>query len=78
LPLFRQRLCCGGWLWFAAKERQQLIPKSVNLFANGNDFISRVFDLNKRLFCGTIQLTPCLDVFNQSGSKQTDADRINL
>jgi hypothetical protein len=50
----------------------------VNLFANGDDFISRILDLNKGLFCGTVQLTSGLDVLNQPSGKQTDADRINL
>jgi hypothetical protein len=50
----------------------------LNLFANGDDFISRVFDLNKGFFGLLVQLTPCLDVFNQPSGKQTDADRINL
>jgi hypothetical protein len=55
-----------------------LIPKAVNLFANGNNFISSVFDFNKRFFGLLKKLTPCLDVFDQSSGKQTDADWINL
>jgi hypothetical protein len=55
-----------------------LIPKAVNLFANGNNFISSVFDFNKRFFGLLKKLTPCLDVFDQSSGKQTDADRINF
>jgi hypothetical protein len=55
-----------------------LIPKAVNLFANGDDFISRVLDLNKGFFGLLVQLTPCLDVFNQPSGKQTDADWINF
>jgi hypothetical protein len=41
---------CNLRLWLATKERKELIPESMNLFANSNNFISRFFDLNKRLF----------------------------
>jgi hypothetical protein len=37
-------------LRLATKERKKLIPESMNLFANGNDFISSSFNLDKRLF----------------------------
>jgi hypothetical protein len=50
----------------------------LNLFANGDDFISRVLDLNKGLFGLLVQLASGLDVLNQPSGKQTDADRINL
>jgi len=38
---------CNLRLWLATKERKELIPESMNLFANSNNFISRLFDLNK-------------------------------
>jgi hypothetical protein len=48
------------------------------LFTGINDFVSSVFDLNKRFFGLLKKLTPCLDVFDQPSGKQTDADRINF
>jgi hypothetical protein len=50
----------------------------MHLFANGDDFISRVFDLNKGLFGLLVQLAASLDVFNKPSGKQAQADRINL
>jgi hypothetical protein len=50
----------------------------LNLFANCNDFISSLLDLNERLLRLTEKLTSSLDVLNKSSRKQADADRINL
>jgi hypothetical protein len=55
-----------------------LIPKAVNLFTDFNDLVSSCLNLNKGLFCGTVQLTSSLNVFNQPSGKQTDADWINF
>jgi len=78
LLLFRQRLCTGGWLWFAAKECKQLIPEAICLFSNFNDLVSRCLNLNKGFLGLLVQLASGLDVLNQPSGKQTDADRINL
>jgi hypothetical protein len=48
------------------------------LFTSINDFISSVFDLNKRFFGLLKKLTSSLNVLNQPSGKQTDADRINF
>jgi hypothetical protein len=41
----------------------------MHLFANGNDFISSGFDLNKRLFSLLVKFTASLDVLNQTSRK---------
>jgi hypothetical protein len=61
LDSFRLRL--------ATKERKKLIPESMNLFANSNDFISTGFNLDKRLFSLLVKITASLDVFDKTSSK---------
>ena len=61
LDSFRRRL--------ATKERKKLIPESMNLFANGNDFISTGFNLDKRLFSLLVKITASLDVLNKTSRK---------
>jgi hypothetical protein len=63
---------------FATKEPDKRSPNTLNLFANGNNFISSSFDLNKRLFSLLVKITPSLDVLNKTSRKQADADWINL
>jgi hypothetical protein len=63
---------------FATKEPNKLIPKAMYLFANGNDFFTSSFNLNKRFLSLTEQLAPSLDVLNKTSRKQADADWINL
>jgi hypothetical protein len=41
----------------------------LNLFANGNDFISGLLNLNKRFFGLLVQLAPSLDVLNKASRK---------
>jgi hypothetical protein len=46
--------------------------------ANGNDFISSLFNLNKRLFSLLVKVTASLDVLDQASRKKTDTDWVNL
>jgi hypothetical protein len=50
----------------------------MHLFANGDNFISSLLNLNERLFCLLVQLAPSLYLLNKPSRKKTDADRVNL
>jgi hypothetical protein len=41
----------------------------MHLFANGNDFISSGFDLDKRFFSLLVKFTASLDVLNKTSRK---------
>jgi hypothetical protein len=41
----------------------------MNLFANGNDFISSALDLNERFLSLLVELTPSLNLFDNSSRK---------
>jgi hypothetical protein len=41
----------------------------MHLFANGNDFISSGFNLDKRFFSLLVKLTASLDILNQTSRK---------
>jgi len=61
LDSFRRRL--------ATKERKKLIPESMNLFANSDNFICTGFNLDKRLFSLLVKITTCLDVLDKTSRK---------
>jgi hypothetical protein len=50
----------------------------MHFFANGDNLISSLLNLNERFFCLFVQLAPSLYLLNKSCGKQTNADRINL
>ena len=76
--LFRHRLGRGRGFGLSGKELNQIKPKPLDFLANGNDFISRLFDLNKLRLGIPVKLTAFLNVFNESCGKQAKADRINF
>ena len=78
LCLFRLRNRCWRLFdRFSAKESTKFLPESLNLFANSNDFISSLFNLNKRLLCLFIKIATLLNVFDKTSRKKTNADWVN-
>ena len=76
--LFRHRLGRGRGFGLSGKELNQIKPKPLDLFANGNDFISRLFNLNELRLGIPVKLTAFLNVFDESCGKQAKANRINV
>jgi len=50
----------------------------MHFFANGDNLISSLLNLDERFFCLFVQLTSSLYLLNKSCGKQTNADRVNL
>ena len=76
--LFRHRLGRGRGFGLSGKELNQIKPKPLDLFANGNDFISRLFNLTELRLGISVKLTAFLNVFDESCGKQAEADWINV
>ena len=76
--LFRHRLGRGRGFGLSGKELNQIKPKPLDLFANGNDFISRLLDFNELRRGIPVKLTAFLNVFDESCGKQAEANRINF
>ena len=76
--LFRHRLGRGRGFGLSGKELNQIKPKPLDLFANGNDFIRRLLDFNELRLGIPVKLTAFLNVFDESCGKQAEADWINF